>query len=147
MIGAGVVLAGGWARPRSYALWGAALVSALFLAAVVPQLGRSFAAKGDYGVDWPLDAPPKRSAIAGSAGFNVLASDGFVEFAVRPRNDGKPVRVSVLVDGALAGSEVVDAVEHRFRYPAAGAGLAFVELRSEDAQSGSPVRMLVVVPR
>jgi hypothetical protein len=146
MIGAGVVLSGGWARRRPYTLWGAALVSLLFLAAVVPQLGRSFAAKGDYGVDWPLDAPPKRSAIAGSAGFNVLASDGFVEFAVRPRNNGKPVRVSVVVDGVLAGNEVVAAAEHRFRVPAA-AGLAFVELRSEDAQSGSPVRMLLVVPK
>jgi hypothetical protein len=116
------------------------------LAAVVPQLGRSFAAKGDYGVDWPLDALPKRSVTEGRAGFNVLAEGGFIEFAVRPRNDGKPTRVSVLVEGTLAGSEVVEGVEHRFRYPAP-AGLVFVEVQSEDSQSGSPVRTLVVVPK
>ncbi len=146
MVGAAVVLAGGWARPRRPALWGAGIVSMALLAAVVPQLGRSFAAKGDYGVDWPLDALPKRSVTEGRAGFNVLAEGGFVEFAVRPRNDGKPTRVSVLVEGTLAGSEVVEGVEHRFRYPAP-AGLVFVELQSEDSQSGSPVRTLVVVPK
>jgi 4-amino-4-deoxy-L-arabinose transferase-like glycosyltransferase len=147
MVGAAVVLASGWARPRAYALGAAAVVSIALLAAVLPQLGRSLAARGDYGVDWPLDALPKRSAMTGQAGFNVLASDGFAEFAVRPRNEGKPVRVSIFIDGTEAGSEVVDAMEHWFRYPAATSGLVFVELRSEDAESGSPARMLLVVPK
>jgi hypothetical protein len=147
MVGAGVVLAGSWVRPRAYALGTAGVVSLFLLAAVVPQLGRSLAARGDYGVDWPLDALPKRSAMNGRAGFNVLAADGFVEFAVRPRNDGRPVRVSVLVDGIAAGSEVIEEVEHWFRYPAAIGGLVFVELLAEDAQSASPVRMLLVVPK
>jgi 4-amino-4-deoxy-L-arabinose transferase-like glycosyltransferase len=147
MVGAGVVLAGSWVRPRAYALGTAGVVSLFLLAAVVPQLGRSLAARGDYGVDWPLDALPKRSAMNGGAGFNVLAADGFVEFAVRPRNDGRPVHVSVLVDGIAAGSEVIEEVEHWFRYPAASGGLVFVELLAEDAQSASPVRMLLVVPK
>ncbi len=147
MVGAAVALASGWRRPRAGSLLAAALISLALLTAVVPQLGRSFAAKADYGVDWPLDPPPKRSAMEGKAGFNVFASDGFVEIAVRPRNDGKPTRVSLFLDGELAGEEILDAPEHWFRYPAADAGLAFVEIVSEDARSGSAVRTLIVVPR
>ena len=147
MVGAAVVLASGWRRPHAYAILAAALVSLVFAGAVVPQLGRSFAAKGDYGVHWPIDPPPKRSAMEGKAGFNVLASDGFVELAVRPRNDGKPTRVSVFLDGELVGNEVVEATEHWFRYPTEKAGLVYVEVISEDAQARTPVRMLVVVPR
>ncbi len=147
MVGAAVVLASGWRRPRAGAILAAALVSLVFAGAVVPQLGRSFAARGDYGVHWPLDPPPKRSAIAGKAGFNVLASEAFVELAVRPRNDGKPTRVSVFLDGELVGSEVVDAAEHWFRYPTAKAGLVYVEVISEDAEVGTLVRALIVVPK
>jgi 4-amino-4-deoxy-L-arabinose transferase-like glycosyltransferase len=147
MVGAAVVLAGEWRRPRNVSLRGAAIVSLAFLSAVVPQLGRSFAAKGDYGVHWPLDPPPKRAAMEGKAGFNVLATDGFIELAVRPRNDGRPTRVSVVLDGEPAGSEVVEAAEHWFRYPTEKAGLVYVELVSEDRESGSPVRALLVVPK
>jgi hypothetical protein len=147
MVGAAVVLAGGWRRPRSFALRGAAIVSVAFLSAVVPQLGRSFAAKGEYGVDWPLDPPPKRAAMVGRAGFNLLASDGFVEFAVRPRNEGKPTRVSVDLDGKRVADEMVEATEHWFRFPAATGVLVSVELASEDSESGTPVRALIVVPK
>jgi len=147
MVGAAVVLASRWRHPRAASLLAASLVSLVLLSAVVPQLGRSFAAKGDYGVDWPLDPPPKRSAMEGKAGFNVLAAGGFVELAVRPRNAGKPTRVSIFLDGELAGNEVVEAPEHWFRYPTANAGLVYVEIVSEDAQARSPVRTLVVVPR
>jgi hypothetical protein len=147
MAGAAVVLAGEWRRPRNFSLRGAAIVSLAFLSAVLPQLGRSFAAKGDYGVHWPLDPPPKRAAMEGKAGFNVLATDGFIELAVRPRNDGRPTRVSVVLDGEPAGSEVVEAAEHWFRYPTEKAGLVYVELVSEDRESGSPVRALLVVPK
>jgi hypothetical protein len=147
MVGAAVVLSFGWGRPRAVSLLAAALVSIGLLSAIVPQLGRSFAAKGDYGVDWPLDPPPKRSAMEGKAGFNVLASDGFVELAVRPRNEGKPTRVSVLLDGELVGEEVVEAPEHWFRHPVENAGLAYVELVSRDAETGTPVRALIVVPK
>jgi 4-amino-4-deoxy-L-arabinose transferase-like glycosyltransferase len=147
MVGAAVMLASGWRRPRPFALWGAGIVSLALLYAVVPQLGRSFAAKGDYGVDWPLDPPPKRSPIAGKAGFNVLVSDGFVELAVRPRNDGKSTRVSFFLEGELVGDEVVVATEHWFRYPTEKAGLAYVELVSQDAEVGTPVRALIVVPK
>jgi 4-amino-4-deoxy-L-arabinose transferase-like glycosyltransferase len=147
MVGAGVVLACAWRRTRAGLLLVSALVSLALLSGVVPQLGRSFAAKGDYGVDWPLDPPPKRSAMDGEAGFNVFASDGFVELAVRPRNDGKPTRVSVFLEGELAGEEVVEAPEHWFRYPAAEAGLVYVEIVSEDTESEAPVRALIVVPK
>jgi len=147
MVGASVVLSSGWRRPRVYSVGAAALISLALLYAVVPQLGRSFAAKGDYGVDWPLDPPPKRSAMEGRAGFNVLASDGIVELAVRPRNDGKPTRVSVFLEGELVDDEVVEATEHWFRYPTAKAGLVYVELVSEDAEVGTTVRALIVVPR
>jgi len=147
MVGAAVFLAGEWRRSRSYALWGAGFVSLALLSAVVPQLGRSFAAKGDYGVHWPLDPPPKRAAMEGRAGFNLLTSEEFVDFAVRPRNEGRPTRVSVYLDGKRVGDEVVEATEHWFRYPTGKAGLVYVELVSEDAESETPVRTLIVVPR
>jgi 4-amino-4-deoxy-L-arabinose transferase-like glycosyltransferase len=147
MVGAAVILAGGWRRPPAYALGGAGIVSLALLSAVVPQLGRSLAAKADYGVHWPLDPPPKRAAMEGKAGFNLLAAHGFVELAVRPRNDGRPTRVSVVLDGEPAGSEVVEEAEHWFRYPTEKAGLVYVELVSEDVESGSPVRTRLVVPK
>ncbi len=147
MVGAAVMLASGWRRPRAGSIVPAALVSLVLLSAVLPQLGRSFAAKGDYGVDWPLDPPPKRSAMEGRAGFNVLATEGFIELAVRPRNDGKPTRVSVRLDGKLAGEEVVEAREHWFRYPTKNAALTYIELVSRDSETGTPVRALIVVPK
>jgi hypothetical protein len=85
--------------------------------------------------------------MVGRAGFNLLASDGFVEFAVRPRNEGKPTRVSVDLDGERVGNEVVEGSEHWFRFPAATGGLVYVELVSEDSESGTPVRTLIVVPK
>ncbi len=147
MVGAAVVLTGGWRRPRVYSLGAAALVSLALLSAVLPQLGRSFSAKGDYGVDWPLDPPPKRSAMRGRAGFNLLATEGFVEIAVRPRNEGRPASISLYLDGELAGSEVVESIEHRFRYPIPEVRLVYAELVAEDAASGAPVRVLVIVPK
>jgi 4-amino-4-deoxy-L-arabinose transferase-like glycosyltransferase len=147
MVGAGVVFASSWRRPRSGSLLAAALASLVLMSAVAPQLGRSFAAKGDYGVDWPLDPPPKRSAMEGRAGFNMFAVDGFVELAVRPRNAGKPTRVSVFLDGEPAGAEVVEAREHWFRYRAEGGSLVYVEIVSEDTESKAPVRALIVVPK
>jgi len=45
------------------------------------------------------------------------------------------------------GNEVVEAAEHWFRYPTANAGLVYVEVISEDAEVGTPVRALIVVPR
>jgi hypothetical protein len=147
MVGAGVVLASNWRRPRAGSILVAALVSFALLSAVVPQLGRSLTAKGDYGVDWPLDPPPKRSAMEGKAGFNVLALEGFVELAVRPRNEGKPTRVSVSLDGELAGAEVVKAPEHWFRYAASDAGQVYVEIGAEDAETRESVRALIVVPK
>jgi 4-amino-4-deoxy-L-arabinose transferase-like glycosyltransferase len=147
MVGAAVALAAGWRRSRVWELRTAALVALALVSVVVPQLGRSFAAKGDYGVDWPLDPPPKRSAMEGKAGFNVLAADGFVDFAVRPRNEGRPVRVSVFLDGVLAGTEVADERERWFRYPVPELRLVYVELVAEDAETGTPVRAFLVVPK
>jgi 4-amino-4-deoxy-L-arabinose transferase-like glycosyltransferase len=147
MVGAAVALAGGWRRPGAFAFGAAATFSLALSAAAVPQLGRSFAAKGDYGVHWPLDPPPKRSLMNGRAGFNVLASDGLIELAVRPRNQGKPIRVSLFLDGVRAGTEVFESVEHRFRHSTSSEGLVYVELVAEDAESGSPVRALVIVPQ
>jgi hypothetical protein len=117
------------------------------MSAVVPQLGRSFSARGDYGVEWPLDPPPKRSATSGGAGFNVLASKGFVDFSVRPRNRGRPTRVSVAIDGRQTEEVHLESEAHRFRYPAAREGLAYVELVASDLDSGGPAGLLVVVPR
>jgi hypothetical protein len=41
----------------------------------------------------------------------------------------------------------VEAAEHWFRYPAADAGLVYVEIVSEDTESEAPVRALIVVPK
>ena len=147
MVGAAVVLAPGWRRPRAGSLLAAAFVSLVLLSAVVPQLGRSLVARGDYGVDWPLDPPPKRSAMRGRAGFNVLARDGFVELAVRPRNDGRPTRIELFLNGELVENEIVEAREHWFRCETGEMGAVYAEIVVADAEATLPVSALVVVPK
>ncbi len=147
MVGAAVVLAPGWRRPRAGSLLAAAFVSLVLLSAVVPQLGRSLVARGDYGVDWPLDPPPKRSAMRGRAGFNVLARDGFVVLAVRPRNDGRPTRIELFLNGELVENEIVEAREHWFRCETGEMGAVYAEIVVADAEATLPVSALVVVPK
>ncbi|MGH9332281.1 MAG: ArnT family glycosyltransferase [Vicinamibacteria bacterium] len=147
MVFAAVTLSGAYRKARPLALAGAGLVSFALAATLVPQLGRSFAANGDYGVHWPLDSIPKRSAMLGSAGFNVLAAGGHVEFSVRPRNGEKPTRLSVALSGAPVEKVQIDAVEHRIRHPWPRVELVYVELEARDAETGELVRVLVVVPK
>ncbi|HEY7820468.1 MAG TPA: glycosyltransferase family 39 protein [Vicinamibacteria bacterium] len=144
---AAVTLSGQYRKQSSLVLGGAALVSLAAAAALVPQLPRSFAARGDYGVHWPLDRLPKRSPMIGRAGFNVLAADGDIEILVRPRNAGKSVRMTVAVDGRVVEEIDTDAIEHRIQKPAPGVDLVHVEIEIRDARTGEPVRALVVVPK
>jgi 4-amino-4-deoxy-L-arabinose transferase-like glycosyltransferase len=141
---AAVVVAGEYGRARSAVLAGAAGLSVLAALAVAPQLPSSFRARGDYGVHWPLDPVPKRSAMSGHAGFNVLALDGALEYWVRPRNEGSTV-LAVSLHSDPVERVTVDS-EHRFRHPWAELELVYVELEARDEATGDPVRALVVVP-
>ena len=143
---AAAALSGEHRKPRSLALAGAALVSLAFALMVLPQLPRSFAARGDYGVHWPLDPLPKRSALFGRAGFNVFAPDGEIEILVRPRNGEKSTRLTVTLDGKVVEEVETDSIEHRIRQAAPGVDLVHVEIEVRDARTGEPVRALVVVP-
>lgn len=150
MVLAAVAVSGGRRPAIPLALVASALVSAAFGLLVIPQLPRSFAARGDYGVDWPLDPPPKRAPMVGEAGFNVLSVDGSVELALRPRNErpNGATRVTVSLEGELAEEIVVgaDEVEHWFRLPWPVVDLVHVEIEARDAASGAPVKVLVIVP-
>jgi 4-amino-4-deoxy-L-arabinose transferase-like glycosyltransferase len=143
---AAVVLAGGWRRPARSSVVAAAAASLVLAWVVVPQLHRSFRARGDYGVQWPLDPPPKRSAMTGAAGFNVLAANGFVELAVRPRNPRGRTAVDVFLEGEAVERVMLETGERWIRHPWANLELVYVELRARDEASGEPVRLFVVVP-
>jgi 4-amino-4-deoxy-L-arabinose transferase-like glycosyltransferase len=145
MILAAVTLARGYRRLRSSSLI-AALAASLCLAAVVlPQLPRSVKAKGEYGVDWPLDPPPKRSPMTGEAGFNLFSGEGAIEFAVR-RREISPTAIEVFLEGNLVERVVLETREHWFRHPWPAMQLAYVEIRARAQQGGGPARLLVVVP-
>jgi len=146
---AAVPLAGRY-RPASPLGWLAALIASSALAIIVlPQLPASLRARADYGVDWPLEAPPKRSAMIGEAGFNLAAVDGAIEFAARPRNAGRPTRVEVWLDSERAEPVVIVGQgerEHLFHYEWARSGRVYVEIIARDAAREYPVKMLVIVP-
>jgi hypothetical protein len=144
---ASVVVSGHYRRPSSRGFLAASSVSLLFAATVLPQLPRSLRAKGDYGVHWPLDPPPKRSAMEGEAGFNLLAVDGFVELAVRPRNPAGRTVVEVRLEGERVERVLLDGEERWLRYPWPNLELVYLELRASDESTGLPVRLFVVVPR
>jgi 4-amino-4-deoxy-L-arabinose transferase-like glycosyltransferase len=150
MVLAAVAVTGTRRRANPVALAAAAIVATGFGYLVVPQLSRSFAARGDYGVDWPLDPPPKRAPMVGEAGFNVLAVDGYVELALRPRNENESgnTDVTVSLEGEPAEKITIgaDEIEHWFRLPWAVVDLVYAEIEARDATTGRPVRLLVVVP-
>jgi hypothetical protein len=146
---AAVVLAGGYRKAKAIALGAAFICSTALAGMVLPQVPKSLRALADYGVRWPLQAPPKRSPMTGEAGFNLLAVDGRVEFAVRPRNPGGRTRVEVDLEGVPAEQVVLTErePEHWFRLAWPHIELVHVELRARDAATGRPAKLLVVVFR
>ncbi len=138
VVAAAVVLAGGYRRPHWAWLAVAALTSVSVAALVLPQVPASLHAKGDYRVHWPLDRPPKRSPMLGEAGFNVLAVDGTVELAVRPRNLAGATKVVVSLEGEPAEEVTAMETEHRLRYEWPRLELVHVELTAADAGQASP---------
>lgn len=144
---AAVVLAGRF-RDTSKALVGVAGVVALLLAwTVVPQLPRSLSARADYGVHWPLKAPPKRSAMNGAAGFNVFVPNDVIRINVRPRNPSGITEVEVRLEGEVIEQVRLTDQEHHFELAWPGPGLVHVELVASDAKTSEPVRLLVIVPK
>jgi hypothetical protein len=113
---------------------------------VLPQIPASLKAKADYGVHWPLDPPPKRSAMTGEAGFNLMAVDNRIEFAVRPRNPGRKTRLEVAVESGARETVILEEAEQGFAYPWPRSELVHVELKARDDATERPVRLLVVVP-
>jgi hypothetical protein len=144
---AAVVLAGNYRKTTGFGLV-AALVCTVALAGIVmPQVPASLRARAEYGVVWPPGkAPPKRSPITGKAGFNVLATNGDVEFAVRPRNPLGQTSVEVYLEGEHAEDVFVDRGEHWFRYAWPRIELVHVEVRVKDVRTGRPVKVLLILP-
>lgn len=105
MLGASVVLAGGWNRrkPRPIAL---AIIAAVIMAIPIGMsVPLSSWGRADYGVRFRAVTPdgPHTGAMMQEAGFGVLPEKGRVEFTVSP--DGRPINnetapwVDVRVDG------------------------------------------------
>jgi 4-amino-4-deoxy-L-arabinose transferase-like glycosyltransferase len=143
---AAVPLAGGDRRLRPSGARLAAAASLGLAALVLPQIPASLKAKADYGVHWPLDPPPKRSAMTGEAGFNLMAVDNRIEFAVRPRNPGRKTRLEVAVESGARETVILQEAEQGFAYPWPRSELVHVELKARDDATERPVRLLVVVP-
>lgn len=143
---AAVVLARDFDEVNKKLVVAAGLVSIVLGAIVAPQLSLSLSARADYGVHWPMKAPPKRSAMTGSAGFNVLPAAGTLRFHVRPRNR-LATNVTVRLNGRAVETVRIAEREHRFEVPWTHGGLVHVELTASDAATGEPVRVLVIVPK
>jgi len=144
---AAVVLAGRFDNVGKKLLAVAGLVAALLAVIVLPQLPRSFSARADYGVHWPLKVLPKRSAMTSQAGFNVLAVNEAVRFDVRPRNPFGRTEVEVRLNGETAERVRLSQAEHRFELAWPNSDLVYVELFASDPKTGKPVRLYVVVPK
>lgn len=146
---AAVPVAGGYRRASRFGVGAAASGTLVLGTVLLPQLPESLKARADYGVHWPLRAVPKRSVMHGEAGLNVLAVDGAVELALRPRNPAGRTLVEVSAGGIPAEVAVVDEgeQEHRFRIEWPRLELVHVELAVTDLETGEPVRALVVVPQ
>jgi 4-amino-4-deoxy-L-arabinose transferase-like glycosyltransferase len=146
---AAIVLAGSYRRVDKRLLASAALVTVVLAGIVLPQLPRSFSRRADYGVHWPLKAPPKRSAMTGAAGFNILVTReaAVVRFNVRPRNPSGRTEVEVRLNGEVAELVRLSEQEHRFELSWPDPGLVHVELVASDPKTGEPVRLFVIVPK
>ncbi len=144
---AAVVLAGSFGNVDKKILAVAGLAAAILAVIVLPQLPRSFSARADYGVHWPLEAPPKRSAMTGAAGFNVSVVNEAVRVNVRPRNPLGRTEVEVRLNGKTAERVRLSEGEHRFELAWPNRGLVYVELFASDPRTGEPVRLYVIVPK
>lgn len=144
---ASVVLSGGFDNVNKKLLAIAGALAAALGVIVLPQLPQSLSARADYGVHWPMKAPPKRSAMSGSAGFNVLPDGNTLRFNVRSRNPSSRTDVSVKLNGVPVEAVRISEREHRFALPWTQGGLVHVELTASDAATGEPVRLFVIVPK
>ncbi len=144
---AAVVLAGSFGPVNKRLLTAAGVVAAVLGAIVLPQLPQSLRARADYGVHWPMKAPPKRSAMTGSAGFNVRPAAEVVRFNVRTRNPSARTDVAVRLNGEPVETVRISKQEHRFEIPWTHGGLVHVELTANDVATGEPVRLFVIVPK
>ena len=144
-----IVLAGSYRRVDKRLCLLAGLVALAAASIVLPQLPRSFSARADYGVHWPLEAPPKRSAMTGAAGFNVLVTDeaAVVRFNVRSRNPSGRTEVEVRLNGEITELVRLSEQEHRFELSWPNPGLVHVELVASDPRTGQPVRLYIIVPK
>ena len=74
---ASVVLAGGWARPRLPWLGLAAAATVAIVAAMLPQVTRSFGARAGYGPRWTAASGlESRVVLTGASGANILVTGG-----------------------------------------------------------------------
>jgi 4-amino-4-deoxy-L-arabinose transferase-like glycosyltransferase len=133
---ASVVLAGGWGRPRWAWLGLAGAVTTALIATMLPEVGRSFSARANYGPRWVADGVEHRVTLTGAGGTNVLVVGSKLDVTVT--NPGsQPVQVDLKVDGTtvMAGAAIGPG-EHRVAEVAYGPpALAFVEVSAVDAQA------------
>ncbi len=132
-------------RRRGWILAGAvALALALVL---VPQVPRSLGGWPDYGIRWQHRPKGWRTAVRGSAGFNVFVRTGTIplEIRARPGVDSGASAIEVFLGGrlvetrTLAPGEVLK-IEHTWPKRT----MAYVEVKATSATTGSPREVLVI---
>jgi hypothetical protein len=148
---AAIVLAGGWARPRRWAL-GLALAASLAIgAAMAGSLPETAKARASYGFkEWLPVGGVHQASIVGEAGFRMLTGGRAVNLrlsSVRSTPPEAPVRVRVFLDGREVDRVTVDASDRLLRYVWTPP-VAFVELRAtfENSQRPAPLLVDVVTP-
>jgi hypothetical protein len=144
---AGVVLAGGRPRRRDLAVAVGLAGSVAALGLMLPQIGRTAAARANYGPTWTLTGGRTTAQVSGESGANVLASPDGLD--LRLANPGPaPVRVGVRVDGVdILGPAILEPGAERLLSPRGlPTGLAFVEV-SSTAANGQPAPVDVQIDR
>jgi len=142
-----VVLAGAWC-PRPRALVAAAIACSVGLALlVIPQIPRSLQAWPDFGIRWDSVLARQHGDLVGAAGLNVPAYTGTAQLAVRAADPSSPVRLDLRANGRSVTTIALDGRERSIAWPSTTQGLEFVEVRAQNAQTGAPAAVHVVVPR
>ena len=149
---AAVVLAGSFGNVDKKILAVAGLAAAILAVIVLPQLPRSFSARADYGVHWPLKAPPKRSAMTGAAGFNVLVT----KEAMKPKSFASTSARAIPPAEPKSRSDSTERPPSAFVSPRESTASSspgrtrvwsHVEFFASDPRTGEPVRLYVIVPK
>ena len=145
MVLGSVVLAGSWRRPRPLAMTLAVMASIGLAVLVLPQFPRSLRAWPDFGVRWDSVVTREHGAVRGAAGFNVPAYDGVGQILVQPQPPPRSIRLEVRSGGIPVRTLALAGREQRLLWPWPDRGLAFVELRAVDLETGAPADVQITL--